>query len=247
MSERQPYSRIYWSIIDDPKFADVYDDDKRLATWLRLLIVADQAHPASPSIPFGTDKKALAHLTEVGLVILGTGFRFRIKGLDAERIRRRPPNAGPPPVPDPFAPDPGPEPDPNGFQPQAVDKQSRDEQSKAETRTARATDPADVYWTLTGRYPTDKVLGWLDDLSLSYGPEAVVRAVATAHVQDRNVSTLLGRSQDLLRSEARALSLKEQANVRAKLKERRAAPVEAVDQEAIRAEIRRLMEPGAAA
>lgn len=249
VSERQPYSRIYWSIIDDPKFADVFDDDKRLATWLRLLIVADQAYPASPSVPFGTDKKALQHLTDCGLVVLGTGFRFRIKGLDAERARRRPPNAGPPPTPDLPRPDSGPEPEGNGFGMRGLSQAEprRDETSTDQPSTARAPDPADVYWTLTGRYPTDKVLGWVDDLSSSYGPEAVIRAIATTHGQDRNASTLMGRTQDVLRHEARALSLKDQATVRSQLKERRAEPKAEVDRAAIDAEIRRLMEPGAAA
>jgi hypothetical protein len=242
VSERQPYSRIYWSIIDDPKFATVYDDDKRLATWLRLLIVADQAHPASPSIPFGTDKKALAHLTEVGLVVLGTGFRFRIKGLDAERIRRRPPNAGPPPEPDPFPSDPGPGPDRDGVGTESVDEQSRDEQSKDETRTARAPDPADAYWSLTGKYPNGGALSWIDDMSSSYGPESVVKAIAKAHLQDKSAATLLGRAQDLLRSEARALDKQSQAEVRQRIEEKRAAPRQVVDQEAVNAEIRKLME-----
>jgi hypothetical protein len=88
MSDRQPYSRIYHSIVDDPKFATVYDDDRRLATWLRLLIVAEGAHPSSAYIPEGTNRGALAALVECGLVDIGTGRRFRIRGLDAERTRR---------------------------------------------------------------------------------------------------------------------------------------------------------------
>lgn len=247
MSERQPYSRIYWSIIDDPKFASVYDDDRRLATWLRLLMVADQAYPASPSVPFGTDKKTLNHLVECGLIILGTGYRFRIKGLDAERTRRRPPNAGPPPVPDPFPSGPGPTPDRDGLGHESVAKPSRDETSKDETRTARAPDPADVYWTLTGKYPTDKALGWIDDLSSKYGTEAVIRALAQAHLQDKSTNTLLGRTENLLRSEARALDQKAQAAVRERLEAKRSEPRVVPDRAALDAEIRRLMEPGAAA
>lgn len=88
MSDRAPYSRIYHSIVDDPKFAAVYDDDRRLATWLRLLIVAEQAHPASAYIPEGTNRGALTALVDCGLVDIGTGRRFRIHGLDAERTRR---------------------------------------------------------------------------------------------------------------------------------------------------------------
>jgi hypothetical protein len=88
MSERASYSRVYHSIVDDPKFADIYDDDRRLATWLRLLIVAEQAHPASAYVPAGTNRAAVHALVEAGLVDLGTGSRFRIHGLEAERARR---------------------------------------------------------------------------------------------------------------------------------------------------------------
>jgi hypothetical protein len=247
VSERAPYSRVYWSIVDDPKFAGVYDNDRLLATWLRLLILADQSYPASPAIPLGTNVKSLDKLVEVGLVDRGTGFRFRVHGLDKERARRRPVGAGPPPIPDLNPPGPGPEPEGNrnGTRGLSQAKPSRDKDETSRD-TARAPDPADVYWTLTGRYPTDKVLGWVDDLSASYGQEAVIRALATTHQADRATNTLLGRTQDVLRSEARALSLKEQATVRQDLKERRAAPV-VRDEAAIRAEIQRLMEPGAAA
>lgn len=88
MTDRAAYSRVYWSIIDDPKFANVYDDDRALAAWLRLLLVADQAWPASAHIPTGTNAKALAILVGAGLVDVGTGRRYRIHGLDKERTAR---------------------------------------------------------------------------------------------------------------------------------------------------------------
>ncbi len=83
-----PYSRVYWSIVDDAKFATVYDDDRRLATWLRLLICAEQAYPASAYVPAGTNRPALLALVDAGLVDLGTGSRFRIHGLASERDMR---------------------------------------------------------------------------------------------------------------------------------------------------------------
>jgi hypothetical protein len=39
MSERAPYSRVYWAIIDDPKFKSIYDDNHHLASWMRLLLI----------------------------------------------------------------------------------------------------------------------------------------------------------------------------------------------------------------
>lgn len=83
-----PYSRVYWGIVDDPKFETIYDNDRHLATWLRLLVAADQAHPASATIPAGCSRASVMALAECGLVSLGTGSRFRISGLDKERAKR---------------------------------------------------------------------------------------------------------------------------------------------------------------
>ena len=83
-----PYTRVYHSIVDDPKFAAIYDDDHRLATWLRLLIVAEQAYPASANIPTGTHRASVAALADCGLIDLGTGSRYRVHGLASERDMR---------------------------------------------------------------------------------------------------------------------------------------------------------------
>lgn len=85
---RRPYSRVYWEVIDDPKFAEVWDDNHALSTWLRLLLAADMAWPASASIYHGVNRQALDKLVRVGLVDLQPGSRFRIHGLDKEREQR---------------------------------------------------------------------------------------------------------------------------------------------------------------
>ena len=87
MPER-PYSRIYHSVEDDPKFVTVYDNDRMLAAWVRLLIEADKAHPSTAHIPEGTNRTAVRVLAELGIIDLGTGSRYRIHGLDAERAAR---------------------------------------------------------------------------------------------------------------------------------------------------------------
>ena len=89
MGERAPYSRVYWSVVDDEKFAAIYDDDRHLATWLRLLISADAIWPASPTLPVGVKRGSVKALSEAGLVDLLSGHRYRIHGLDAERGRRK--------------------------------------------------------------------------------------------------------------------------------------------------------------
>jgi hypothetical protein len=203
VSDRAPYSRVYHSIVDDPKFAKVYDDDRRLATWLRLLIVAEQAHPASAYIPAGTHRGSVIALADAGLIDLGTGSRYRIHGLDAERGRRaeaarvgglasgrsrsveRPLNGG----------------SRSKRTESNLDEQSKDETSKDETSTAR--DPANTYWTLTGKYPVGNSLSWIDQLAQAFGPEAVADELAKAFAEDPRASTLIGRAQDRLRAGTR--------------------------------------------
>ena len=84
-----PFSRLYWKLIDDEKFTDVYPDDHAFALWGRLLLTADMAWPASASLPFGTRKVALAKLVAVRLVDILPGGRYRIHGLDTERGKRQ--------------------------------------------------------------------------------------------------------------------------------------------------------------
>jgi hypothetical protein len=89
MSERAAYSRVYWSIADDEKFADIYGNNDHLATWLRLLLIADQAFPASAHLPMNVRKGSREALVKSGLIDAVSGDRYRIHGLDAERGRRR--------------------------------------------------------------------------------------------------------------------------------------------------------------
>jgi hypothetical protein len=86
--ERDPYSRHYWRLIDDTKFAEVYADDHHYATWSRLLMIADQAWPASAHLPSTARRASVRKLAEVGLVDLLPDGRFRMHGTDAERHRR---------------------------------------------------------------------------------------------------------------------------------------------------------------
>lgn len=88
MTERAPYSRVYWAIVDDPRFRAIYDDNNHLATWLRLLITADALWPASCELPAKARRRSLGALTESGLIEV-SGNRYRVHGLDAERGRRR--------------------------------------------------------------------------------------------------------------------------------------------------------------
>lgn len=82
------YVRVYYAILDDPKFETVYEDDRHLAAWLRLLIVADQTWPGYPPIPAQTRTASFKALLAVGLVDAMPKHCYRIHGLDAERMKR---------------------------------------------------------------------------------------------------------------------------------------------------------------
>ena len=81
-----PYSRVYWTAVDDPMFADVWANDRALAAWLRMLVLADQCYPSSAPMPSAT--AAVRLLVDAGLVIELPGNRYTIRGLEKERAMR---------------------------------------------------------------------------------------------------------------------------------------------------------------
>jgi hypothetical protein len=81
-----PYVKVYQSIVDDPMFRKVYDDDAALATWLRMLLIADAMYPASAPMPKPTP--AIELLLKVRLIRKCHGNRYTVRGLEAERERR---------------------------------------------------------------------------------------------------------------------------------------------------------------
>jgi hypothetical protein len=202
MSDRAPYCRVYWSVIDDPKFAEVYDDDHALACWLRLLIAADALWPAPASLPASARKSAVALLVRVGLVDLQIGGRYRIHGLDAERGRRRD-----------AATRPGTNRDPDGTQgPPARDPEVSElpdlarapasarlgsaSLGSATESPAREAEPAlDAYQAIMVNVSRD-ALNFLDDLVAAHGQEATARAIGEASLKGKD--KLLSRAKTLL-------------------------------------------------
>jgi hypothetical protein len=83
------YVRVYYRILEDPKFTDVYSDDVRFATWVRLLMAADNAWPHPAPTPRNVNADAFTFLVDVGLIDLATNDHYRVHGLDAERMHRR--------------------------------------------------------------------------------------------------------------------------------------------------------------
>jgi hypothetical protein len=161
MSDRAPYSRVYWAINRDPKFVGIYGDDSTLALWLRLLITADALWPASAPLPRSAKKRPLEALVTAGLVDLEPDDFYRIHGLDDERGRRaaaarRGPDS--PPDPAPVAPQPGPKRDPSGY----TDETRQDELRRDEHDDGRA--DLEAFLLVTRRAPTPRQRKLLDSL-----------------------------------------------------------------------------------
>lgn len=87
MRSDRRWARFYFDdFIRD--YPDVYKDDAALATWMRLLVVAEKAWPAMPELPRSARVKTLQKLSALGLVAIGPDFTFALKGFNAERERR---------------------------------------------------------------------------------------------------------------------------------------------------------------
>lgn len=180
MTDRQPYSRVYWSIIDDERFANIYDDDRCLAWWLRLLLIADQAWPASGTLPAGIRRTPLGVLVGAGVVEI-RGNRFRIHGLDREREGRK--RAA---TRSPTASQPGPSREAVGRSRARAPRlgSSIDTPSSGEGSGERVTPALDAAWeTATGRGllgAGDFAFTYVDDAARRHGEPATVAAVEQA-------------------------------------------------------------------
>jgi hypothetical protein len=89
VSERAPYSRVYWEILHDPKFDGIRHDCRLIGAWLLLLLQADAAWPQPAYIPPTVSRSSYRRLVEATLVDDLSGHLYRIHGLEAERLRRK--------------------------------------------------------------------------------------------------------------------------------------------------------------
>jgi hypothetical protein len=83
--------RRYVRVYDDDlrrDYPEVWTDDRAIATWLRLLSVADKMWPTIPEIPRYIKPGPLAILVGCGLVEALPAHCYRIRGHDAERNAR---------------------------------------------------------------------------------------------------------------------------------------------------------------
>jgi len=87
MADR-PYSRVYWEVIDDLRFVGIYDSDRNLSTWIRLLIGADAMYPSAAPLPRGASGAAVSALIGAGLVEMVGKDHYRLHGMASERASR---------------------------------------------------------------------------------------------------------------------------------------------------------------
>lgn len=81
------YVRVYHDdLVRD--YPDIYADDGALATWLRLLVLADKMWPTPAELPRSVKMRPLRLLVDRRLVELVEPHSFRIRGHDAERTKR---------------------------------------------------------------------------------------------------------------------------------------------------------------
>lgn len=86
-AERQ-YVRVYHDDLQRD-YGTVWVDDAALATWLRLLVVADKMWPSIPELPRSVKPRPLGTLVEKKLVVLLPAHGYRIRGHDEERRKRQ--------------------------------------------------------------------------------------------------------------------------------------------------------------
>jgi hypothetical protein len=82
------YTRIYHTVLDDPKFEGVYDDDRAWAWYVRLLIAADSTYPAPAPLPRRLPDDVLEVLVDREIIVVVRGDMYRVKALQAEREGR---------------------------------------------------------------------------------------------------------------------------------------------------------------
>jgi hypothetical protein len=83
-------------------------------------------------------------------------------------------------------------------------------------------DPVATYYLVTTRYPKGNALAWVKRLGDTYGFSRATGALHQAHAADDNIGTLLSRTEDILVASERTAELREKADERERLRQKRA-------------------------
>ena len=221
MSERPPYSRIYWSVLDDPKFDAVRDDMRNFGAWALLLVLADMAWPAPAFLPPTVSRRSITVLEQAGLIDKLAGWRYRIHGLDKEREQRSNHAASAAAARWSNAPSNAPSSPPSNAETMPRQAETRRDETSTDTARASESDPVVVYATLTNGWPSPKAVDWIDSLTGEYGAGQTCAALAEAAKEGR--SGVIGRAKVILGTKARALSQAEKKRESSRIYDRMVA------------------------
>jgi hypothetical protein len=200
-----PYTRVYFRIVDDPRFALVYCSDRALAWWVRLLIGAEGTYPAPAALPRSVSRAALSVLTapECGLVELVGRDHYRIHGLAAERERRS--EQARQNIEGRWGKVYGDlvQPKYDGNTGVILDETRRDETKQDETRQGPISGP-DAYCNVTLRFPQKgtPLYDWCSRLGAEWGFEPFETTLRAEFRRDKTFRTLLSRTEATLRRDA---------------------------------------------
>lgn len=86
MADR-PFARVYYVDLQRD-YSAIYRDNDALATYVRMLSLADATWPVTPDVPRSEKAVHVRKLVEATLVRLVPPYGFAIKGFDAERNAR---------------------------------------------------------------------------------------------------------------------------------------------------------------
>jgi hypothetical protein len=229
----KPYVRVYYSVADDERFANVYPDSRILGDWLKLLLGADACYPATAPLPYGIRKASLTVLTDSGLIAVANG-RYSVHGLKAERdgrseaaresaearwSRQYGSASAVPPQYDRNAPA-------SGLAMLAEPSLAEPNQTEPSQAITAPEDGPDVWYFVVGRYPNRRdsqaLYDWLTRLCEDFGVVRLWEVMRMCYAQERNKATLLSRTEAVLSRDAARLEAQERDAERAKVSAQRA-------------------------
>lgn len=230
------YVRVYYNdLIRD--YPEIWADNDRLATWLRLLATADPMWPTPPELPRSVKPRVFGQLVDSSLVTTAGEGRYRMKGLDAERemrsqngrnaaAKRWHSEGTPAQNADPL---PSTRPSRAEYEPSNPDGE------------ASGPDILDDYYRLTTRFPTSTTATWLTEIANEFGADATSRMLATVYTADRSSKTLISRLENELRAAVhaadRASLVREKERLEADAASKRITPEQAESNQRRLAEI----------
>lgn len=214
----RPFVRIYYVDLQRD-YRQILYDPTAFSTYVRLLILADQAWPAMPVLPKAVRRADLAMLTTCGLIATDELGIYTVKGYHKERAERAKKAA------DAVA--------------QRVDRQGTEVRTPVvptynDSSTTRAQahgagvgvgtgtseegvqgeepDAANSLFLRTARFPSEKTVEWLNELAEAHSEARLIDAIDSTPLAKRNVKDYLVAIRDQLRAQDHAAEKAERAD-----------------------------------